>query len=127
MIRDNFENHFRRNRRFIAKTKNNEMNGGEILFEDKVRFNVVCPGNLKPIEIVPPVGHNRQNTVNNGIEPNNCEVDESDLPTLSENIASSDEYQTAGSSDSEAESVSDHETPELVIVNVIEHTHQCIS
>lgn len=30
IVKDNFENYFRRNRRFIAKTRNNEINGGEV-------------------------------------------------------------------------------------------------
>ena len=38
-------------------------------------------------------------------------------PVLNDSTASSDEYQTAGSSESEAESESDQETPEPIIVN----------
>ena len=40
IIRDNLENYFRRNRRFIAKTKNNEVNGEELMFEESIRCNV---------------------------------------------------------------------------------------
>lgn len=117
IIKDNFDNHFRRNRRFIAKTKNNEVNGGEVMFEENIRSNVACPDALKPIKIVPPLGRNVQADDNDGIEPIDCNVDEPGLPVLNDSHSSSNDYQTAGSSDSEAESASDQETPEPMIVN----------
>lgn len=37
IIQDTFQNHFRRNRRFTAKTKNNEFNASDLLFEENVK------------------------------------------------------------------------------------------
>ena len=37
IIRDTFDNYFRRNRRFIRKTKNGDFNASELLFEENVK------------------------------------------------------------------------------------------
>ncbi|XP_055623431.1 uncharacterized protein K02A2.6-like [Toxorhynchites rutilus septentrionalis] len=49
VVRDNFENHFRRNRRFITQTTNNELNTSELLTEDDLpeqqHLSVPSPSN----------------------------------------------------------------------------------
>lgn len=79
-----------------------------------INYDVGNPDNFKPIEIVPPLERNVQNDLNNGIGPIDCDVDESTLPVLNNSTASSYEYQSASSTDSEGESTSDQETSEPV-------------
>lgn len=91
IIRDSFDNHFRRNRRFIAKTRNKDFNASDLLFEEHVKAHIKdAPADLREIQIVNP-------TRNNQIEDNvstdnptvveasysNCNVDE---PVLSVEI-----------------------------------------
>lgn len=40
IVIDNFMNYFRRNRRFMSKTTNNEINPSELLLEDHIRNNI---------------------------------------------------------------------------------------
>lgn len=103
IIKDSFNGHFRRNRRFIAKTQNKDFNASDLLFEENIRRNVENPDNYKPIQIVPPIiDENEQGNVGQAIGPVDCDVEEQ-LPVLNDSTASSDDYQTAGSSGSEAE------------------------
>lgn len=37
IIRDSFDNYFRRNRRFIAKTQNNDFNASDLCFEENIK------------------------------------------------------------------------------------------
>lgn len=108
IIRDGFNNHFRRNRRFIAKTQNRDFNASDLLFEENIRNHVDNPDNFRPIQIVPPIDGDN---IDRGIEPLDCEVDEP-LPVLNEGTASY-EYQTAGSSGSETESETTINEPDV--------------
>lgn len=110
LIKDNFDNVFRRNRRFIAKTKNNNLDMSEMLYEENIRHNVMqnVPETLEEIQIIPPCVRTHQENMNQSNETN-CEVDESELPAYVSEPDSSDEYQTASSSDSEAELVCNNE------------------
>lgn len=116
IICDSFGNFYRRNRRFIAKTKNSSFNASDLLFEENIRHNVANPDNFKEIQIVPPQWPVTENR-NRGIEPNYCTVEE---PVISdgENVmheSSSEDYETAGSTGSETGSDSEHETPTPVV------------
>lgn len=66
VVRDSFGNHFRRNRRFIAKTKHEDFGASELLFEENVvkgHDNEI--NNFKEIQIVNPPSNNRnENYVN---------------------------------------------------------------
>lgn len=101
IVRDTFENHFRRNRRFIAKTTNCDFNASDLLYEE----NVKCKSgeNMPEINIVPPDDNvNRTNTnVNAENHEPVCNVDESLPLAAGDDFNSSDEYATADSSDSE--------------------------
>lgn len=107
IIKDSFNNFFRRNRRFIAKTKNSGFSASDLIFEENVKTNKECNlEKMKEIKIVPPV---KQSIT---IPENICEAKEPQLPVAVESNESvfSDEYETAGSGDSETdESVSNNE------------------
>lgn len=66
LIKDNLNHVFRRNRRFIAKTKNNALNPSEILFENHVK-NSVIDNNYNYLKLNEPVIQNYQE-MNNDIE-----------------------------------------------------------
>lgn len=100
IVRDGMDNHFRRNRRFIAKTKNDGINPSELLLEENIGNNTQCnPQNMREVLIIPPVNQTAQQN------ENNCEVNEPDLTVVMDpdEYISSDEYETAGSDVSEAE------------------------
>lgn len=100
IIRDGLENHFRRNRRFIAKTKNDGISPSELLLEEDIGRNNQCNNENggKALIIPPRIEVTPRNE-------HNCEVDESELQPVFEPNESitSDEYETAGSDDSETE------------------------
>lgn len=55
IVRDAFENFFRRNRRFIARTENNNFNASEMLFEEHIKRNIDnAMNNFKEIQTAPP-------------------------------------------------------------------------
>lgn len=113
IIGDSFDNHFRRNRRLIAKTKNNDFNASELLFEENVKSGI--SHNLPEIHIIKPATENV--TRNNDVRQNNVApteiviVEQPELPVepIMEQNYSSSEYETAGSDDSEASGESDNE------------------
>lgn len=107
IIRDSFDNHFRRNRRFIARTKNNGFNASDLLFEENIRSNVNHNNNnlenLKEIRIVTPTNNERiEDTTQE-----NCEANEPELPVVVDvdtSVSLANEDETAGSYGSGAES-----------------------
>ncbi|XP_055314022.1 uncharacterized protein LOC129575118 [Sitodiplosis mosellana] len=123
IIKDSFENHFRRNRRFIAKTKNEDFSASDLMFEENVKSGQ--SNNLPEIQIMHPV----QETVNNDdandsriidTPANNVSADELDLSVNLGNNSSS-EYDTAEGENSEASSGSDSEVsaqPDIRAPNV---------
>lgn len=117
IIRDNCDNYFRRNRRFIAKTRNDNFNASEMLFEEHIKRNVTSvPDGLKEIEIVPPPGHIEVGNKDEGNDSNDRVVDEPEMPDDADSPASSaDDYETAGSSGSEAESNIEQEAPAPIV------------
>lgn len=61
IIKDSFDNHFRRNRRFIAKTKKEDFNASDLLFEENIKSGQdVFSNNLKEIQIVNPSQSNKE-------------------------------------------------------------------
>ena len=72
IIKDNYENYFRRNRRFIVKTKNNKYNPSEILYEDHVRtFEQDNANQLEPISITPSTNNKMEiPRLDSGLESN---------------------------------------------------------
>lgn len=111
IIRDSFNNHFRRNRRFIAKTKNKDFNASELLFEENIKLSY--SDNLSEIQVVRPFKTN----VNIEKSMDNVIVEEPELSVEHENNHESSEYETAGSEASEASSDSDNEV-------IVEHVTQ---
>lgn len=114
IIKDSFENHFRRNRRLIAKTKNNDFNANELFFEENVKSGIF--ENLPEIQIVKPVTENVMRNNNNLNKNNetlteNVSVNEPELPagSIIEQNDSLSEYETASSNVSEASGESDNE------------------
>ena len=113
IIKDSFDRHFRRNRRFIAKTNNTEFNTSELLEEGVLTDKVVKNNNnLTKIQIVSP----SEQAANINNEHGNDEVIETELSVNNDTSRSSlDEYNIAdrnvSGSDSETE-------PELQSVNV---------
>lgn len=104
IVKDCFSNYFRRNRRFIAKTKNDGFSASDLLFEENIKNSANCNlKQMKEINIVP-----MQQMISAELK-NDCEVDEQELPVaLGPNeSASSDAYETAGSECSETESDND--------------------
>lgn len=102
IIKDQFDNHFRRNRRFIAKTRNNGFEASELMVEERfVNTHQNNNENLEEIQITTPKSAMQQQT--SFEHPENVTVDEFDLPAVNNNEASSDEYETAGSNDSETD------------------------
>ncbi|XP_017479869.1 PREDICTED: metabotropic glutamate receptor-like protein R [Rhagoletis zephyria] len=62
IIKDSFDNYFRRNRRLIVKTNNDDFNASDFFLEENIK--VGCRNNLPETQIVP------DNLVNN--QSNNC-------------------------------------------------------
>lgn len=55
IIKDSFDNHFRRNRRFIARTNNRNFNTSDLLHEANVKYSSNhITGGLKETEVVAP-------------------------------------------------------------------------
>lgn len=120
IIRDSFNNFFRRNRRFIAKTKNADFNASDMMFEENIKSDVQNPDSLKEIQIVPRANTNNNNNFKDKSnlahtnQNTNCNVEESALPVLDNYTDElSDEYETAGSDESEAEVLNTPETSEI--------------
>lgn len=123
IVRDSFDNYFRRNRRFIAKTKNDDFSASDLMYEENVKMGHL--DNLPEIQIVKPANEqvivesgnssdNNYNMLNEENEPTPIIVstDESETSSGSENEIST-EYETAGGDDSD---VSDHGVrPELEV------------
>lgn len=67
VVQDKFDNNYRRNRRFIAKTVNSEFNPSDLVFEDNIKVNTSenDSNNLVEINIVPPsVNHTPEESLN---------------------------------------------------------------
>lgn len=114
IVRDGFDNYFRRNRRFIAKTKNSDFNASDLCYEENVKSGSL--NDLPEIRIVKPTTDNvRQNNRNVSQQNENpTEIVIVDEPELSaepiiEQDYSSSEYETAGSDGSEASGGSDND------------------
>lgn len=106
IIRDNFDKHFRRNRRFIAKSFNNEIEGGAFLFDDNIvaqQNKTVINDNAiyNEIRIMPSCNNNRDTAASH--------MDEPEIPVANETNLSSEESTAAGTDDSEV-LMSDQET-----------------
>lgn len=101
VIRDNFSSHFRRNRRFIAKTKNNVIDPSELLLEEGALTDKTGHESMQ-IHVVPPDEQAMNINHGDGTE----EVNETELSVVDNDVSvsSSDEYDTADSSVSETES-----------------------
>lgn len=102
VVRDNFDYHFRRNRRFIAKTKNNELDPGELLLEEGALTDKSGHGPIQ-VHVVPP----GEPPINIGHNDTNDEVNEAELSVIDNDVpasSSSEEYDTADSNVSESES-----------------------
>lgn len=108
IIRDSFDNHFRRNRRFIAKSRNEDFNASDLMFEENVQSGSGI--NLPAIDIVRP-----QNNVNIELDvtppPNDVIADELEQSVEIDNNISVSEYETADT-DSDASGGGDSE-PEV--------------
>lgn len=109
VIRDSFGHHFRRNRRFIAKTKNTGFDTGELLLEEGVLTDGAGMGNhnFNQVQIVQPMEQSAYNQQNGAIDDVNGAEPSVNLDDAS--MSSSDEYDTADShasgSDTEPEPV----------------------
>lgn len=69
IVVDNFNNFFRRNRRFIAKTNNNQITQAELLLKENItRDN--SKDSFKEINIVPPERQALAGNNNDQITPN---------------------------------------------------------
>lgn len=104
IITDSFDNYFRRNRRFIARTINDDFNASELLFEENVKKGY--SNHLPEIQIVNQINiHDLHSIIDNNQNeenPTNIVIaDESDLPVESDGDLPS-EYETAESSESDA-------------------------
>lgn len=101
VIKDNFDYYFRRNRRFIAKTKNNELDPGELLLEEGA---LTDKRGHEPVQahVVPP----GEQSMNIGRNDTNNEVNGAELSVVDNDVSvsSSEEYDTADSNVSESES-----------------------
>lgn len=98
IVKDSFDNYYRRNRRFIARTNNVNFNASDLMYEENIKNNHNHNNleKLKEIQIVPSPGGLNDST--------NCEANENVLLDMNKtlNESSSDDYETADSSDSEA-------------------------
>lgn len=118
IIKDSFDNYFRRNRRFIAKTKNNNFNVSDMMYEENIKQNVTNPDIFKEIQIVPEDRNNKRNSQSlNKTKQIECNVDDSQLPVSFNNTSTSsdNEYETADSSESESNEKCGFETPEIAV------------
>lgn len=107
VIRDSFRNCFRRNRRFIAKTRNRGFVASDLLFEENIGSGGAnITDQMKEIVIVPPTCQGQVAPEGDNDVNNDCEVDEPELPVVVEadEASSSDNYETAGDNDSETDS-----------------------
>lgn len=98
IIRDGLGYHFRRNRRFMARTQNNGIEPSELLYEEAIGRNDQSGREEGVLVVQPGLSEATRNNFD-------CEVDESELPVDfgTHESFTSDEYETAGSNDSEAE------------------------
>lgn len=89
IIKDSFDGYLRRNRRFIAKTKNENFNASDLLFEQNISKQNNSPDSLRESQIVVPShsnwNENNVNTDNSAMveissNTNSCDIDE---PVLS--------------------------------------------
>lgn len=64
IIRDSFDNFFRRNRRFISKTSNTNFNASEMILDDNIKNQVDRNEDLKEILIMQPECRGTQESVN---------------------------------------------------------------
>lgn len=64
IVKDNFNNYYRRNRRFIAKSKNDEFNASELLFEENVFGKNLAQNSLKEMTIVSPADQSMNDNQN---------------------------------------------------------------
>lgn len=80
IVKGSFDNHFRRNRRFITRTKNTGFDVGEMLLEENVLVDkeMAYWNGLRRIQIVPPT--NRIELANN-VKMDN-EVNEAELSAV---------------------------------------------
>lgn len=92
IVRDNFNNNYRRNRRFIAKTVHSEFNPSDLVFEDNIRVNISDNNlnNLVEINIVPPSVNNSannslENSLNNSLDDS---IDDNNYVTADESEVS---------------------------------------
>lgn len=105
IIKDAFDYHFRRNRRFIARTKNEDFSASDLMYEENVKSSNL--DNLPEIQIVKP-SDNVTNEMQNG-QTNDVIVNEPELPAEEQYDYLSSEYETAGGESSEASSDSEAE------------------
>lgn len=119
IIKDAFDNHFRRNRRFIARTKNEDFNAGDLLFEENIKSGY--SNNLPEIQIARPIVNFNEPIQNEETPMNIVIADEPELPVeveIQDYHNSSSEYETAGSDDSDTNMGSETEIiPEPVITD----------
>lgn len=105
IILDNFNNHFRRNRRFISKTNNNVINTSDLLFEESLsRATDTNSSNVKPVN----PRENMLATENNEQTP---VLEERQEPTL--NASFYDTASEGSHTDEENEYVSDNECQDI--------------
>lgn len=104
IIVDNFNNHFRRNRRFIAQTTNNDINTSDLLFED----GVMSANNDNPPNTTPTVPLQYTTHMNNNLQSGN---NNPELREIQELDSSSSFYDTA------SDGSNTDEENERVIVN----------
>ncbi len=123
IVKDSFDNHYRRNRRFIAKTKNSGFNASDMLFEEHIKNGLYNDNsNMKEIQIIPSpitghcdIQHHDDTT---------CEAEDSLLPVdIDTNNVSSDAYETAGSDESEAD-VDGHQEVIQPVPNQVQDNHR---
>lgn len=116
IIRDSFDNNFRRNRRFIAKSTNTGFNASELLFDENVRTSQNASNDqLEEIQIVSP--SSQVPNVNDDSEQ--CEVNEPELSAVDiDTKVSSDVFETAGSNGSGSKSESNSDAPLIASIPV---------
>lgn len=89
IIRDSFDNHFRRNRRFIAKSTDTGFNASELLFDENIKTSQNASNDqLKEIQIESP----SIQVPNVNDDSDQCEVNEPELSAvdIDSKISSSD-------------------------------------
>lgn len=115
IIRDSFDNHFRRNRRFIAKSTDTGFNASELLFDENIKTSQNASNDqLKELQIESP----SIQVPNVNVDSDQCEVNEPELSAvdIDSKISSSDEFETAGSNGSGSKSESNSAAP--LIANI---------